>query len=249
MQLSLKRRVAASFIIANAVVLVMGFTVFFFLDSLNNQISSITVNSNKISFWNTQLIAPTENIIQLPEGEYFKKLPNGYYIVIKKDIQLKNNRKLVTAIAMLPVFYEYYIETDYLIPEFSNKNKKSNIALSFEKTDYAFKSITGKELFYLKSKAAGDAQNLPTVTLILRVLAIFFLLGFIHKYSEWVSLKKGSLSGIGFLILSLLLVQFVIYFSPSILSLRQFELFDPSIYGYNVVLKSLGHLLINAAII
>ncbi len=49
MHLSLKRRVAFSFIIANLVVLIMGFTVFFFLDSLNGQISSITLSSNKIS--------------------------------------------------------------------------------------------------------------------------------------------------------------------------------------------------------
>jgi nitrogen fixation/metabolism regulation signal transduction histidine kinase len=40
---------ALSFIIANLVVLIMGFTVFFFLDSLNGQISSITLSSNKIS--------------------------------------------------------------------------------------------------------------------------------------------------------------------------------------------------------
>jgi two-component system, NtrC family, nitrogen regulation sensor histidine kinase NtrY len=203
----------------------------------------------KISFWNTQQIAPTENIIQLPEGEYFKKLPNGYYVVIKKDLQLKNKENRVTAIAMLPVFYEYYIETDYLTPEFSNTNKKSNIELSFEKTDYAVRSITGKLLFYLKSKTKVEAQKLPFATLILRILSIFFLLGFIHKYAEWVSIKKGALSGIGFLILSLLIVQAVIYFSPSTLSLRQFELFNPAIYGYNAILKSLGHLLINAAII
>jgi len=49
MHLSLKRRVALSFIIANVVVLIMGFTVFFFLDALNGQISNITMSSNKIS--------------------------------------------------------------------------------------------------------------------------------------------------------------------------------------------------------
>jgi len=49
MHLSLKRRVALSFIIANIVVLIMGFTVFFFLDALNGQISNITMSSNKIS--------------------------------------------------------------------------------------------------------------------------------------------------------------------------------------------------------
>ena len=84
MQLSLKRRVAVSFIIANAVVLVMGFTVFFFLDSLNNQISSITVNSNKISLLTDEVRISAVYILKMqkkilttkPTSEDLKRLEN-----------------------------------------------------------------------------------------------------------------------------------------------------------------------------
>lgn len=48
MNLSLKNRIATSFIIANLVVLVLGFTVFFFLDSLNSKVETITSNTNKV---------------------------------------------------------------------------------------------------------------------------------------------------------------------------------------------------------
>lgn len=84
MQLSLKRRVAFSFIIANVVVLVMGFTVFFFLDSLNNQISNITVNSNKISLLTDEVRISAVSILKMqkkilttkPTGEDLKRLEN-----------------------------------------------------------------------------------------------------------------------------------------------------------------------------
>ena len=84
MQLSLKRRVALSFIIANLVVLVMGFTVFFFLDSLNNQISNITVNSNKISLLTDEVRISAVSILKMqkkilttkPSGEDLKRLEN-----------------------------------------------------------------------------------------------------------------------------------------------------------------------------
>jgi hypothetical protein len=84
MQLSLKRRVALSFIIANVVVLVMGFTVFFFLDSLNNQISNITVNSNKISLLTDEVRISAVSILKMqkkilttkPSGEDLKRLEN-----------------------------------------------------------------------------------------------------------------------------------------------------------------------------
>lgn len=84
MKLSLKRRVATSFIIANVVVLVMGFTVFFFLDSLNNQISNITVNSNKISLLTDEVRISAVSIlkmqkkilVQKPTSEDLKRLEN-----------------------------------------------------------------------------------------------------------------------------------------------------------------------------
>lgn len=84
MHLSLKRRVAASFIIANVVVLVMGFTVFFFLDTLNNQISTITVNSNKISLLTDEVRISAVSILKMqkkilttrPTAEDLKRLEN-----------------------------------------------------------------------------------------------------------------------------------------------------------------------------
>jgi len=84
MQLSLKRRVGASFLIANLVVLVMGFTVFFFLDSLNNQISTITVNSNKISLLTDEVRISAVAILKMqkkilttkPTSEDLKRLEN-----------------------------------------------------------------------------------------------------------------------------------------------------------------------------
>jgi HAMP domain-containing protein len=84
MQLSLKRRIATSFIIANLVVLVMGFTVFFFLDSLNNQISNITVSSNKISLLTDEVRISAVSILKMqkkiittkPSAEDLKRLEN-----------------------------------------------------------------------------------------------------------------------------------------------------------------------------
>jgi HAMP domain-containing protein len=84
MYLSLRRRIGASFIIATAVVVAMGFTVFFFLDSLNNQISNITVNSNKISLLTDEVRISAVSILKMqkkiltskPTPEDLKRLEN-----------------------------------------------------------------------------------------------------------------------------------------------------------------------------
>jgi PAS domain-containing protein len=49
MNLSLKNRVTTSFVVANIVVLILTFTVFHFLNSLNKEIETITARSNRVS--------------------------------------------------------------------------------------------------------------------------------------------------------------------------------------------------------
>jgi HAMP domain-containing protein len=84
MRVSLRRRVTTSFIVANLVVLVMGFTVFFFLDSLNGKISAITANSNKISLLTDEVRISAVSILKMqkkilttkPSPEDLKRLEN-----------------------------------------------------------------------------------------------------------------------------------------------------------------------------
>ena len=49
MNFSLKKRIVFSFVLANVIVLGIGFTVFYYLNTLNEQIKTITLNTNKIS--------------------------------------------------------------------------------------------------------------------------------------------------------------------------------------------------------
>lgn len=65
MYMSLKGRIQSCFIVATLVVVAMGFTVFFFLDSLNTQISSITVNSNKISLLTDEVRISAVSILKM----------------------------------------------------------------------------------------------------------------------------------------------------------------------------------------
>jgi len=62
--LSLRNRVAASFIVANIVVLVMSFTVFHFLNSLNKNIEKITARSNRISLLTDEIRISAVSILK-----------------------------------------------------------------------------------------------------------------------------------------------------------------------------------------
>jgi HAMP domain-containing protein len=62
--LSLRSRVAASFIVANAVVLILAFTVFHFLNTLNSEIESITVKSNRVSLLTDEIRISAVSILK-----------------------------------------------------------------------------------------------------------------------------------------------------------------------------------------
>lgn len=64
MNLSLRNRVATSFIIANLVVLILGFTVFHFLDSLNKEIETITIESNRVTLLTDEIRISAVSILK-----------------------------------------------------------------------------------------------------------------------------------------------------------------------------------------
>ena len=72
MNLSLKNRIALSFIVANIMVLSIGFSVFFFLNSLNRQIESITSSSNKLSLLTDEVRISAVSILKMQKKVKFK---------------------------------------------------------------------------------------------------------------------------------------------------------------------------------
>ena len=73
MNLSLKQRIAASFAIANLMVLSIGFTVFYYLDSLNEQIESITTNTNQIALITDEVRISAVSILKMQKKILTKK--------------------------------------------------------------------------------------------------------------------------------------------------------------------------------
>ena len=65
MTISLKKRIAASFVLANLMVLTIGFTVFFYLNSLNKQIENITTNTNQINLLTDEIRISAVSILKM----------------------------------------------------------------------------------------------------------------------------------------------------------------------------------------
>jgi signal transduction histidine kinase len=210
-----------------------------------------TISDNQsLLFWNNQKILPPDADFNLQDGEYFQHLTNGYYVVIKRTLQLPGMSNNIVAYALIPVLNQYYLPTDYLPTRFvHDEDAAKKISLSESATPSAVHSLDGEVLFYIKRVAHTNVSVTNTLTLILRLSSLVFLLVYVHLMAESIVKRKRTLQGILFLAVLLIVFRIVLYVFPAIFSFRQFELFNPLIYASNFINRSLGDLLLNSIIL
>jgi two-component system nitrogen regulation sensor histidine kinase NtrY len=219
-------------------------------------------------FWNTQLILPVKQaaedsvsgrVERLSNGLYIRedsmrsrlqRLSNGYYIHAARVLFLRNDRRLV-AEALIPVQrkWQYNVETENLQKEFVGvKSATRQVDISTTVTDFPVKSLSGDVLFYLQQNTLyGKPHNIWVIVVMIAGFSLLFL--FLHQVADYVCRTYGIWYGIALLAGVVGAIRLIVYGFPDILALRQFELFDPAIYGSTYVLSSLGDLLINALLL
>jgi signal transduction histidine kinase len=202
--------------------------------------------SEHLTFWSDQSSVLPDSFLLKADGNYFVSLSNGQFEVVKHSF----NQILpypLTAIALIPVRWQYYISPENLKPEFVGFSSAENrVRISLSPTPFPVKDHSGKILFYLHKTESFHAAKYSLGLLLVVFIAMLVLLVIVHNMAHAIAEKYGRIAGILFLTITVLLFRVVIYRYPEILHLRQYELFDPTIYSSNFILPSLGDLLINA---
>jgi len=201
----------------------------------------------RLVYWNTQIASPPVDLMGESDVSRFILLKNGYYVYTSKVVKLKNREYV--AEALIPVMWKYFVQIENLQKEFvgfSDADKR--VDLSFSRTPFEVKSSFGNTLFYLQKITLHDQQSsIWSIGLVL--LGVFLLFWFVHHNAHRIAGRWGIWYGFSFLVIVIVLLRLATYYFPEVLGLRQFELFDPSIYGSSFVLSSLGDLFINAVLL
>jgi two-component system, NtrC family, nitrogen regulation sensor histidine kinase NtrY len=206
-------------------------------------------NNKLLRFWNEQRVVPDSNSLQYADGEYFQKLPNGYYGTIKRKVFLSGIDS-VTVVSLIPVKYDFYVENENLGNHFIyDKKADRKIIISKDSAAFPILTLSGKTLFYVDKKTGSDFPASNNLTFVLRIAAFIILFLFFYLIADGIARKKKLALGLIFLIITFTATRAVLYYFPDILNLRQFELFNPSIYSSGIILKSLGDILINALLL
>jgi two-component system nitrogen regulation sensor histidine kinase NtrY len=193
-------------------------------------------------FWNTQSTEPPACLLDSTSNEGFLSLANGYYVWQKKQVGS------ATCIALIPVKWNYAIHNEYLRNTFAiDRSVGDDYTVSTKPTGSIVRSNDGTFLFsILQTKKIIHPYNNPA-EIICRLLAMLLVLIFIHLMAFYL-VQKNFYLGAGFLTVIVVLIRIATYYFPIPLNFRQFELFDPAIYGSNIIMRSLGDLLINSSL-
>lgn len=202
------------------------------------------MNEYNLKFWNTQVVTPSPQTLSNFDTSGYFQLSNGSYVWRKARCGE------YALLCLIPVKWNYTITNEYLKNNFaagndigdnytiSDKNKNSKIIRSKE----------GEFLFSLEPVSQIIIKHNNMAAVLCRLLAAFLVLLFLHFTAIYL-VQKNFLRAIIFLILMVVFLRVLSYYYPIPLYFRQFELFDPSVYGSNAVLRSLGDLLINAVLL
>jgi signal transduction histidine kinase len=194
-------------------------------------------------FWNTQVVEPLNLVFNMEGNAGFVQLPNGYYVWRKNT---DNNN--ITAVALIPIVWNYAITNEYLKNSFTTGDKIENgYTITREKRGEIINSKDGVFLFSLEPKSVNLVVHNNLLASILRVIAAFFVLIFVQFVATWI-VQRNFFQGVLFLIFVVTALRVASYYLPIPVNFRQYGLFDPAVYGSNIILKTLGDLLINATL-
>lgn len=208
---------------------------FFFLYGNDN------TGHEQLVFWNTQQALPFPSLLYEADSTGFVQLQNGFYVWNRYKV---NDVKML---ALIPVKWNYIVSNEYLRNGFVNDQ---SFTLNYDVTGKPGVGVTvfsskGNPLFNLYQVAVGINYKNNVISVIFRLLATLMLFFFIHLCASFFA-NRNLWQGIIFFLVVVTGLRALSYFFPVPLNFRQFELFDPAVYGSNYILRSLGDLFINS---
>lgn len=191
-------------------------------------------------FWSTSTVEPPRNQ-GLREGVTFRRLANGYYVMLCKQVQ-----PMKFVVGLIPVKQEFAITNDYLGSQFYGRPAIGReYAIHTRPPGLPVLDLNDKILFYLFYNPGLQEPSPSLTSMLLLTIGCICVLIFINLFATLMARKLTPLWGFLFLLGVVLLFRVLSYLYNFPVDLRSLNLFNPWIYAKDEIFKSLGDLLLN----
>jgi len=218
----------------------------FIRNTENKNYSVLIYTNNNIKYWSKSKIIPDCEYLELKDGNNFRMLDNGWYIIHQKTV--KNSKIL----ALINIKNQYGYQNEYLKNKY-NKNfdipDYLDIELLSNNKGEIIKDSHDQALFRIVvnvDKLKSDPSN---ILLIIWILIFVFAYLCINSFVKHLWYKGESLAAFLFLIFSILLFRTITMYWSIPVTVYKLPFFSPDIYASNFLFPSLGDLILNLLMI
>ncbi len=222
-----------------------------YIQELSSQIYSLDIyEGEELIFWSNQHVFPTKKELTSVQDQLqteFLALQNGYYAVKSQSYKYAPSGKEYTLTGLIPIKYNYKIESDYLANKFS-ANANIPVSIKFTKVgSYPIMTKEGEVLCYVQSdKKLVDAQQ-QRLLMWMYLISFFVLALFINSSAKRIIAGGRPILGVALLITTVFGIRLLSIFLDFTERFDSLSLFSQS---FNTPLSSsLGDLLINIALL
>lgn len=212
----------------------------------DNPFATIIYQKDKITFWSKSSVIPDVEHLKLKEGNNFRKLDNGWYIIQQKT---NGNSKILN---LLTVYKEYNYQNEYLINKYNSKlGVKDYIEInSFVKNKgFIIKDLSGKNLFSISINIEKYNANPSTLIIIGWLLIFVFSYLTINGFAKYLWYKGETIASFMFMLIIIVIARATSMYWALPSAIYQLPVFSPEKYASNFLFPSLGDLIINLLLI
>lgn len=212
----------------------------------NNSFATIIYQKEKIKYWSKSSVIPDVDHLKLKEGNNFRKLDNGWYIIQQKT---NGNSKILN---LLTVYKEYNYQNEYLTNKYNSKlGVKDYIEInSFVKNKgFIIKDLSGKSLFSISINVEKYNANPSTIIIIGWLLIFIFSYLTVNGFAKYLWYKGETIASILFLLVVIVIARTTSMYWDLPSAIYQLPVFSPEKYASNFLFPSLGDLIINLLLI
>ena len=211
-----------------------------------NPFITIIYQNGKIAFWSKSSVIPDVDHLKIKEGNNFRKLDNGWYIIQQKTL---GNSKILN---LLNVYKEYNYQNEYLSNKYNPRlGVRDYIEInSFVKNKgYIIKDLSDKNLFSISINIDKYNANPPTLIIIGWILIFVFSYLTLNGFATYLWNKGETIASFLFVLLSILIIRSASMYWNVPSAIYQLPVFSPEKYASSFLLPSLGDLIINLLLI
>lgn len=208
--------------------------------------SVLIYQKNKITYWSKSRIIPDCSYLELKDGNNFRLLDNGWYIIHQKSI--KDSKVLL----LLNIKNQYSYQNEYLKNKY-NKNFKIpeyiEIELLSNSKGQIIRDSNENELFKIVVNEEKFNSSVSYLKISIWILILIFAYLCINSFVKHLWYKGETIAAILFLLFSIILFRSttMLWSIPS--TIYKLPFFSPDIYASNFLFPSLGDLILNLLMI